>query len=194
VVGPQSAPTAIHTYTTGGTITVKVTVKDTVNLTSTATQQVAIKQNLVANSGFETNLTGWGTSGSDPGITLAQTAATSHSGAAAALLTNTAAANATCLLNDTPNWVATTIAATYTGSLWVRADTAGATLTLRFREYSGSTLVGSAVTQVTLTTQWQQVTLAYAPAAGRALDFNAYISKAPPGQCFYADDAAITTG
>ena len=155
---------------------------------------MTIKQNLVANSGFESNLTGWSTSGSDAGVTLAQSTAASHSGTTAALLTNTASGNATCVLNDNPNAVATTKAAAYTGSMWVRADTAGATLILRFREYSGSTLVRSAVTQVTLTTQWQQISLSYTPAAGSALDFNAYVSKAPPGQCFYADDAAITVG
>ena len=194
VIGPQSAPTATHTYTTGGTFTVKVTVKDTANLTSTATKQVVVQQNLVGNPGFESNLAGWSTSGSDSGITIAQTTASSHSGTAAAVLTNTAAVNANCVLNDSPNWVAATSAATYTGSLWVRADSAGATLTLRIREYSGSTLVGSAITQVTLSTQWQQVSLAYGAGAGRTLDFNAYVSKAPPGQCFYADDAAITSG
>ena len=141
-----------------------------------------------------TCLAGWSTSGSDSGITMAQTTATSHSGTAAALLTNTAAGNANCVLNDNPNWVATTTAATYTGSLWVRADSAGATLTLRTREYNASTLAGSALTQITLSTQWQQVSLAYNAPAGRTLDFNAYISKAPPGQCFYADDATITSG
>jgi parallel beta-helix repeat protein len=194
LVGPQSAPTATHTYTAGGTYTVKVTVRDTASLASTATKQVVITQNLVGNSGFENNLSGWSTSGSDAGITIAQTTASSHSGTAAALLTNTAASNANCVLNDNPNWVSSAAAATYTGSVWVRADQAGATLVLRFREYSGSTLVRSAVTQVTLSTEWQQVSLSYTPGAGRSLDFNAYISKAPPGQCFYADDAAITSG
>ena len=194
VVGPQPGATATHTYTTGGTFTVKVTVKDTGNLTSTATQQVVITKNLVSNSGFESGLTGWNTSGSDPGITLAQVTTASHSGAASASLTNTASVPASCLLNDSPNWVLTTTAATYTGSLWVRADTPGATLNLRFREFAGSALVGSALKQVTLTTSWQQVSVSYTAAAGNTLDFNAYVPKAAPGPCFYADDVAITNG
>ena len=66
-------------------------------------------------------------------------------------------------------------------------------LKLRFREYVGSTNTGSLTTQLTLTTGWQLITLSYVPTSvGSALDFNAYISSAPPGTCFYADDAVIT--
>jgi hypothetical protein len=35
---------------------------------------------------------------------------------------------------------------------WARADTAGAILALRFREYTGSTLNGTVMSQITLTT------------------------------------------
>ena len=117
-----------------------------------------------------------------------------HSGGFAAKLANSGSSPIECNLNDSPNWVVTTVAGTYTGSFWVRADTAGATLKLRFREYSGPTFMGSVTTQVTLSTDWQQITAAYAPAApGQStLDFNAYISNAPVGTCFYADDATIT--
>lgn len=74
----------------------------------------------------------------------------------------------------------------------MRADTAGATLKLRFREYSGSTLVGTQTTLATLTTSWQQVSVAYTTQSpGSTLDFNAYVSSAAPGTCFYADDASI---
>jgi hypothetical protein len=55
-------------------------------------------------------------------------------------------------------------------------------------------LAGSAVKQITLTTGWQQVNVSYTPAAGSTLDLNAYVPKAAPGQCFYADDASITNG
>jgi hypothetical protein len=77
----------------------------------------------------------------------------------------------------------------------VRADTPGATLKLRFREYSGSTLVGTQTTLATLTTSWAQVTVAYTTQVpGSSLDFNAYVSSAAPGSCFYADDASIYLG
>jgi parallel beta-helix repeat protein len=193
VVGPQAASTATHTYTAAGTYTVKVTVADTVNLTSTATQQVTVtpSRNLVGNPGFETNLSGWAVAAP---ATMARVTTSSHSGAAAVLVTNSGTATASCTLNDSPNWVATATAGTYTGSLWVRADTPGATLKLRFREYAGSTATGSATVQTTLTTSWQQVSVSYTATAGTTLDLNAFISSAPPGQCFYADDAVITTG
>jgi hypothetical protein len=150
--------------------------------------------NLVGNAGFETDLTGWNTSGSDSGVTISRVAG-GHTGGWAAKLTNTSSVASTCLLNDAPNWVTSTVSKTYTGSLWVRADTSGAVVKLRFREYNGSTLVGTGTAQVTLTTSWQQVSLSYAPASPgvSTLDFNAFVSKAATGTAFYADDAAITT-
>jgi hypothetical protein len=193
-VGPQAGDKASHTYTQGGTFTVTVT--DTAGLSSTATSQVTIKQNLVGNSGFETDTTGWNTSGSGTGVTLTRVSG-GHSGGWAAKLTNAGTAAATCLLNDSPNWVAVTSSGSYTGSIWVRVDSAGAgaVLNLRFREYSGTTLVGTRSTQVTLTTSWQLVTVTYTPVSPNSsnLDFNAYLTaaSAPQGSYFYADDAVI---
>ena len=81
-------------------------------------------------------------------------------------------------------------------SMWARADSPGATLNLRVREYAGSTLVGTATNHLTLTTAWQQLSVAYAPRSvgSSTLDLNAYVSNAPPGNCFYADDIAIVLG
>ena len=192
-VGPQAAATATHTYTTAGTYTVTVTVKDTAGLSSTATAQVSVGgNNLIANSGFETDLSGWNSGASTTPLTRVSGGRT---GSWAAKLANTGTSATSCTLNDSPNWVKTTSAGTYTGTIWVRADAAGGVLKLRFREYSGSTLVATATSQFTLTTSWQQVTVTYrVPTAGTSLDFNAYISSAPPGTCFYADDASITLG
>jgi parallel beta-helix repeat protein len=195
VVGPQAGATASHTYSAAGTFRVTVTVRDTAGLSSTATSQVTVQQNLVGNSGFETNTTGWNTSGSGTGVTLTRVAG-GHSGGWAAQVTNTSTSNTTCLLNDSPNWVAATSPGSYTGSIWVRADKAGATLNLRFREYNGSALVDSRSTSATLTTSWQLVSVTYTPLSPGStnLDFNAYVpsASAPPGTCFYADDAVIT--
>ena len=108
---------------------------------------------------------------------------------------NTATTAGTCTLNDAPNAVATSAAGTYTATLWLRAETAGQTLRLRLREYgkSNGSLLGSQSTPVVLTTSWQQVTVAYAPAAAGAstLDLNAYVSGAAPGTCLLADDASL---
>jgi hypothetical protein len=76
----------------------------------------------------------------------------------------------------------------------VRADTPGQVLKLKLREYQGSTLLGQPLTQVTLTTTWQQVIVQYSPVSpgSSTLDFTAYVSNAPVGATFYADDASIT--
>ena len=71
-----------------------------------------------------------------------------------------------------------------------------APLKLRFREYnSGGTLLAtSPLSQVTLSTSWQQVTVTYTvTTVGSNLDFNAFLASAdaPPGNCFYADDASV---
>jgi hypothetical protein len=169
-----------------------VTVKDTAGQASTATRQVVVAQNLVGNSGFESNTNGWNTSGSGVTCSLARVGG-GHSGSWSAGTTNTSTSTGNCTLNDSPNWALTTSSGTYTGTIWVRADSAGATLKLRFREYVGSTLVSSQVTQVTLTTSWQQVVVAYTTVSpgSSTLDFNAYVSSLAPATSFYADDASI---
>ena len=115
-------------------------------------------------------------------------------GGHAAQLSNggTAAVNY-CILNDSPNWVATTATGTYTASLWVRTDTPGSVkLKLQeFRKDSG-VFVGAASTTIATTTAWQQVSVRYTPVLPgiSTLDYNVYTGAAP-GTCFYADDAAI---
>ena len=197
VVGPQAGATATHTYTGAGTFTVTVTVTDTAGQPSTATAQVAVttNQNLAGNPGFETATSGWNTSGSGVSCSLTRVSG-AHSGSFSAALTNTSAGAGNCTLNDSPNWVLSTSAGTYTGTIWVRADTAGAVLKLRFREYVGSSLVGTATTQVTLTTSWQNVTVAYTTVSpgSSTLDFNAYVSSLAPSASFYADDASVLLG
>jgi parallel beta-helix repeat protein len=196
-VGPQPGASATHTYTAAGTYAVTLTVTDTGGLSSTASAQVVVTAaaNLVRNPGFEADLSGWNTSGSGSNISLTRSTG-GHSGSWAAKLTNTGATASTCTLNDSPDWAKPTSAGTYTGSIWLRADTAGATVKLRFREYDGSTLAGTQTTLATLTTSWQQVTVAYTTQSpgSSSLDFNAYVSSAAPGTCFYADDVSIYLG
>ena len=198
-VGPQAGATAPHTYASGGTYTVTVTVKDTANLSSQKSQQVTVgsaPQNLIGNPGFETDTSGWTCAGCSAGTGSLTRVAGGHSGSFAAKVANNPAATSDATLNDSPDWISPTSAGTYTGSLWARADVAGATLKLRFREYanSGGSLVGSAATTIVLSTSWQQVTVVYtAGAPGSShLDLNALVASAPAGTYFYADDASIT--
>jgi parallel beta-helix repeat protein len=148
----------------------------------------------VKNAGFETNTTGWNTSGSGANITLTRVSG-GHSGGFAAQIKNTGTSTSTyAVIQDSPNWVTTTTAGKYSATLWVRADSPGATFKLKLQEYSGSTLVGSASAQTTLTTAWQQVTVSYTAGAGRTLDFQAYTSNPAAGSSFYADDASVVFG
>jgi len=186
-IAPDGSCSAnVCTATTGGLHTVTGTDS---GKNATATLSV----NFAKNSGFETDTSGWNTGGSGTGVTLSRVAG-GHTGSWAAKVTNAGTASASTVLNDSPDWAKPTVAGSYTGSIWVRADTAGALLTLRFREYSGATLVGTATAQVQLTTSWQQVTVSYtATSPGSSLDFNAYLAtaQAPPGAYFYADDVEI---
>ncbi|MDX6256984.1 MAG: hypothetical protein QOJ11_3318 [Frankiales bacterium] len=191
VVGPQATATAVHTYSGVGSWTVTVTVTDTAGQLTKATAPVKATTptgtNFVSNGGFETNTTGWNVSGR-AGITLSRTT-DPHTGSYAAVLTNTTSATAAdCTLNDSPDWMLKTDAGTYTASLWVKAPTAGAKLTLRIREYNAGTFVAQKTVIATLSTTWAQVTLAYTPSVGTDLDLTAYLTNAAPGVCFLADD------
>jgi PKD repeat protein len=189
--GPQPDPIATHVYSADGRYTATVTVTDTAGLSDTATVSVLVGSNLIQNPGFEVDTSGWN-SGTAPGVTLSRITG-GHSGESAAMVANGGSTVAHCVLNDSPDWVRPTSAGVYTGSLWVRADTPGATLNLRFREWSSGVAVGSAATQLTLDSSWRLVSVVYTPAAAgtSTLDFNAYVANAPPGTCFYADDARI---
>ncbi len=160
--------------------------------------RATLNADYVTNGGFETNLTGWNASGSGTGVTLTRVAG-GHSGGWSAQLTNTSSTNQGCTFNDSPNWVKSTLAGTYIATIWVRADRVGAPFKLRFREYTnnGNTLVGTAQTQMTLTTSWQQLTVSYTVTSpGSTLDLNGYLTTADsaPGNCFYADDVSVIFG
>ena len=188
----------LHTFQTAGTYDVTLTVTNTVG-SDTATRTIIVSDqpppsgDLVGNPGFETDTTGWGTVGSGLGVTLTR-ANEGHSGSWSALMANGAGVTRKCVLNDTPNWVSATTAPGYTASAWVRADTAGKRISILLRELNGTTLVGSRVRRLTLTTAWQQISVQWTPTSpSNTLDLQIFLPKAqaPPGNCFYADDISI---
>ena len=189
-VGPQASATATHTYGTYGAFTVTVTVTDTGGLSSSANQRVSVASaNLVLNPGFETDTSGWSAVGT--GMVLDRVSG-GHSGDWSGVVMNAGGGHGVCGLDDTPNWVGSTVPGTYSAALWVRSDGSGATLKLKIGEYQGSTLLGSQQSSLKLGSSWQQITVSYRPlATGSTLSEQAYLSKAPAGTCFYVDDAQI---
>jgi parallel beta-helix repeat protein len=159
------------------------------------TATASLNVSYVRNSGFETDLSGWNTSGSGSNITLTRVSG-GHSGSWSAKLTNTGATTSTfATLQDSPNWVTTTMAGTYTAAAWVRSDTAGAILKIKVQEYNGGTLVASASSQITLSTSWQQVSVPYTiRSPGSTLDLQVYVANPVPGTAFYADDISVVVG
>jgi hypothetical protein len=193
--GNASAVDTTASFSASGTYVLRLTADDSALQSSddlTVTVNPA-SQNLVGNPGFETDTTGWNTSGSDAGVTLTRVSG-GHSGGWSGLVANGGSGTAaTCKIQDAPNWVTATSAGTYTGSMWVRADSPGATLTIKLREYKSSTLVAVKTASIKLTTSWQMVSVSYVPAmpGTSTLDFLGLVSNAPVGTCFYADDISI---
>ena len=193
--GDASSLSTTASFSASGTYVLRLTADDSA-LQSSDDLTVTVNpssQNLVGNPGFETDTTGWNTSGSDAGVTLTRVSG-GHSGGWSGLVANGGSGTAaTCKIQDVPNWVTTTSAGTYTGSMWVRADSPGAKLTIKLREYESSTLVGLKTASITLTTSWQMVSVSYVPAmpGTSTLDFLGLVSNAPVGTCFYADDISI---
>lgn len=188
-----------HTYTTPGIYMVNLTATNSAG--SDAADPVTITvtiapppTNLITNPGFEVDTTHWGTTGSGTGVQLTRVSPGRDGSLGAAKLNNTAANTRKCVLTDEPNWVTTTQAGTYTASIWVRDDTPFGQFKLLLKE-TGGAVTGSKATTVTLTTNWQLVTVAYtvkSPGTS-TLDLQAFVPKAfaPTGTCFYADDASL---
>jgi parallel beta-helix repeat protein len=191
--GPQGGATASHTYTTPGTYNLTVKVNDTAGLTTSVAKQVTVGApgNLVTNSTFESNLTGWAPLA---GCDLSRIAG-GHNEGWSANLANTSTTPQSCTLNDSPNFVTKTVAGNYSAGAWIRSDTAGLTVKLRVREYVGTTLVGTGTATVTSTTSWQQVQLTYPVSSpGSTLDVNVYSSNQPVGTNLMVDDVVESAG
>jgi PKD repeat protein len=193
----SSSQNPSHLYPNPGSYNVTLTATNTVG-SSTARNVVTVGtapvpgENLIGNPGFETGTDGWNTSGY-AAVVLARVSG-GHSGSSSAKLTNTGTTSVTMALNDNPNWVATSQAGSYTGSVWVRADSPGAKVYLRIREFQGTTKVRETLVGVTLSTSWQQVTGSLVPTApgSSSIDFSVAVYSAAAGSVFYADDAALT--
>jgi hypothetical protein len=118
---------------------------------------------LVSNTGFEANLSGWARGNAR--TTLTRDCAAAHGGTCSAALVRTKSGG-DVVVDDSPNSASATAAGvTYASSAWVRAP-AGRTIRLRVREVRGSTVVRTNVVTATATGDWQQLAVTTAAAAG----------------------------
>ena len=194
----SNAQNPTHVYTTPATYTATLTVTNGAGSDS-ETAQIVVNSpspptNLVGNPGFDVDTAGWSTAGSGTLVTLTRVTPGRDGTGGMARLFNGATGKRKCVLNDQPNWVTTTTAGTYTSSIWVRGDDAGAQIKINIKEMNGSTVVKSRVGNFTLTTAWQKITVSHTILSpGSTLDLQVFLPKAqaPPGTCFYADDASI---
>lgn len=162
-----------------------------------ATSTVSAAQDDVSNGTFETGTSGWVVTpkadGTNP-VPLARVAG-GHSGSYAAQVSNTSAAAATTVLNDSPNSVtSTTAGTTYRATAWLRATRANNTLVLRMLEYtSGNALVTSKQTSYWATdTAWHSVTVdLVASRNADSIDLNALAWNLGAGQSFLVDDVSL---
>jgi hypothetical protein len=108
----------------------------------------------------------------------------------------TGATNLSSGFNDSPRWVSQTVAGTsYTQGAWVDPSFAGQKITMRLREWSGSTLVTDKVLTLTAAAPgWQLLTQTLTAArSGDQLAFAVYANAINAGQFFYADDFSLTS-
>ncbi|MEA2685749.1 MAG: hypothetical protein QOE93_944 [Actinomycetota bacterium] len=160
---PTTTTTTTKPPATTTTTTKPPTTTTTTKPPATTTTTTVPSANLVANPGFESGLTKWGTGNAQ--TTLVRTCTVAHGGSCSAQIgrqTSTGEA----VLDDSPNSVGSSLAgARYSASAWVKAPT-GRAVTVRIREYRGSTVIQVHTIVATGTGGWQQLTVTAAPAAG----------------------------
>jgi fibronectin type 3 domain-containing protein len=187
----------IASDTTGATAT-----SNTVTATTFAAAASTVQW--IGNQSIESGITGWSglyntTSKSSQGIG-------GYDGSYSLRSTNSGSVNGSNGFVDKPTWLdgsvgkATVAGTTYTGSVWVKADTPGQKLTLFLRELNSA---GAAMNKVpynigvTVTatdTNWFNITETYpAQASGDNIKFYVYDSNVAAGQGFNADMMSLTS-
>jgi len=161
--GVAGGSTTTTTKPTTTTTTTKPSTTTTTKPPATTTTTVPTAPNLVANPGFESGLSGWNTGTSQ--TTLTRFCTIAHSGSCSAQI-GRSTSTGDAVLDDSPNTISSTTAgATYAASTWVRAPY-GRSVTLRLREYRGSSVVQYRTVVVTAIGGWQQITVSSPPAMG----------------------------
>jgi hypothetical protein len=150
----------------------------------------AVVVNLVANPGFETDLSGWGSYGS---AALTRVAG-GHSGGFCVRAAGSSTSSFG--IDDVPNTVPTVAAVgdVYRFSCWIRSDNTTRAVKIRVYELAGGSQVGSTFysPEVTLAPTWKFVTVDYTTRqAGTALSMRITDYPSTSGEVFFIDDVSI---
>lgn len=147
--------------------------------------------NLISNSGFESDLSGWTKLNSPVHLDRSDDA---HDGSHAAQLS--ADSVNTVVLKDQPNTVTDTASGSvYHVSVWVKAPTPSVDAVLRLRETKSGRLVGQHSEQLRLKDNaWHQIQFDYTTkGAGNALDYNVMARNLAVGHVLMVDDTWLST-
>ena len=198
VVGPQSSPTATHTYAVGTwKATVLVTYSGGATATASATVTVTMPDlsllpNLVLNPSFEVDTKGWG-----PWESTIERVTGGYDGLYALQMTGTTSIVWGFGVNDSPDWIHPTTAAgkRYRFSAWVRSEANHGLARIRVREYLLATkaLLGQISSfGVTLSPAWQTLVVDYTTlSAGSSLDLQVKENPLVPNEVFLTDNISI---
>jgi hypothetical protein len=213
-IGPLSpGQTVTETFSvqvTGGTsltVSAHATATDTACTTSASTCSATDTDTVgavpppfkqwIGNQSLETDQTGWtGKYGPNADVTVTRVTTAAHTGSASLKVAGiTGAKNLSSGFNDNPRWVVNTTAGkVYTQSAWVDPTFVGQQISLKLREWKGSTLVtDKTVTLKATSVGWQQLNQTLtAGGTGNQLSFAVY-GVMSAGQSFYADDLSLTS-
>ena len=195
IVGPQSSPTATHTYPAGD-FSVIVTVTDDNRAIDTDSEFVQVTpdnaENLVGNPSFEVDTSGWSAYRGAP----IQRVTGGVDGLYSLEITGSATTTSKFGINDSPNWVQATpaVGTRYRFSAWVRSDTSSGSAIIKVREYNNGVKLGSTnqSPSVVLTSSWQLVTVDHvSQGVGSTLDFQTVDDPVTPGEVFQVDNISI---
>lgn len=193
-----TSPEADHTYA-GGQWNPSVTVVDDSGDIASADVQVQVAPlgsfaNLARNPSFEIDLRYWN---AYAGSVLERINGAGHDGSVGLQITGPPVINGSFGVNDSPDNVRWTVAAGihYRYTAWVRSPSSHGQAKLRVTEYliAGGVKLGMATSNpVTLSPDWQQLTVDYTTTAANAtLDFQVRDFPLVPSEVFITDDIAI---
>jgi hypothetical protein len=157
-------------------------------------------QELVGNTSFETDLSGW--TGIQSSVSVSTRVAGGYDGSYAIRSVNNSNSTTSNGFISKPHWLdgsagnATVAGTVYTGSVWVKPDFVGQKLNLYLRELDSrkNTVSSKTVVLTAQSTNWQQVTNEYtAHSTGDALGFYVFASNSTAHTGFTADLLSLTT-